>query len=85
MNPQDKFPGISALVEPELELAEPATLESFAEQLETVRTHILRAGSDGIELVAELHLSSALAALGGTIASMRLASVHQARALAGSR
>lgn len=70
---------------PTLELAEPETLYELAEQVSVIRTAMLYAGADGSEDLSEQHIVLAFAALDTAAAQLKLAAIHQARALAGGR
>lgn len=67
------------------ELAEPETLYTFSDRVHNLRRELLLAGSDGLDNLAEQHLILALDGLSSVVAQLKLAGIHQARALAGSR
>lgn len=74
-----------ASTEQERTLAEPSELERFANDAQSFRRDLLLANDEGLDCVPEQHLLLAMNALADTIAHLRLASFHQARALAGNR
>ena len=67
------------------ELAEPETLYTFSDRFNSLRRELLLAGCDGLDNLAEQHLILALDGLSSAVANLKLAAIHQARALAGSR
>lgn len=71
--------------EKDLELAEPETLYGLANRVFAIRTDMLCAGSDGSEDISEQHIMLAFAALESATAQLKLAAIHQARALAQGR